>query len=42
MDVKVYLICSAMRALVFCAHVLRERGVNTGLWLPSSWCPIKL
>lgn len=39
---RVYLICSAMRALVFCAHVLRERGVSTGIWLLGFWYPTKL
>lgn len=37
-----YLICSAIRALVFCAHVLRERGVSTGIWLLGFWYPTKL
>lgn len=39
---RVYLICSAMRVLVFFAHVLRERGVSTGLWLLGFWYSAKL
>lgn len=42
MKAKVYLICSAMRALVFCTHVLRERGVSTRLWILTCWSSVKL